>query len=649
MSLLLNKENKIILNTEKVKLKPYVARPFLKYELMSDQELLAGSGGTMMVDTECYPNFFLISFKDIKTKKIIKFIPPFDERKLSWIMHNYKTVGFNSFKYDLCMIWAAYQNQDTEHLKKVSNAIINQNMWRNEVEKEFGFKIHPTNTIDLIEVCPLKGSLKLYGARLHAPRIQDLPIPDTKYLTEEEKEIVENYCINDLDTTELLFDNLTEQLKLREQLSIEYKIDLMSKSDAQIAEAVIGSELKRLTGKWPSKPKIQSADIHKFVAPTNMFFQTEQMKKVLATIQNADFGISFEGRLEAPKEIKNLKISIGNSVYRMGIGGLHSSEENFSIKADNEFELVDIDAESFYPKIVLNCGLFPKHIGENFLTVYKMIVERRIAAKKAKNLAVSENLKVTINGTFGKTGSPYSILYAPEMTIQITVGGQLYLLMLIEQLELQGIPVVSANTDGILIKCPKDKKYLMKETVKVWEKITGFTTEETKYEAVYFRDVNAYLAIKTDKETKGKNVYYNPWNGKSAKDKYWRFQKNPTAQICIEAIEKLIVENKSIEETIKNCKDITKFVCVKNVTGGAHKDGNYLGKVVRWIFIKNELGTINYINSNNKVPDSEGGLPVMDLPPSLPNNLNYDVYIKRATDLLYDMNYYEKEKQIAFF
>lgn len=643
---------------KRVDLKPYQPRKPLPITYMSDDELRQYAGGIMINDTEVYYNYFLVLFKHVGTNKIVRLCIDrdkrtyLDEKKLSWILHNYTVVGFNSIKFDNPLLWLSYVNQNTYKIKEAANALAS-NTWPKQVAEEFGFNIFPTKIVDLIEVCPLKGSLKLYGARLHAPRIQDLPFEHLEELTDWQKSIVDDYCLNDLDITQLLMENLTEQLDLRYQLGLEYKIDCMSKSDAQIAESVIGSELKKVTGRFPSKPKIDNQHFFKFKIPDNMKFQTPYMQSVLERISKVDLSLSPDGRLERPKEITDLKINIGNCIYRMGIGGLHSSEETVSLISNNEFELIDRDVASFYPRILLNLGLYPTHIGEQFTAVYNSIVERRLAAKKAKNLAISECLKITINGTFGKTGSPYSFLYAPQMTIQITVGGQLYLLMLIEALELAGFPIASANTDGIIIKCPRGEKNRMEEIIKMWEKQTGFETEETKYEAIYSRDVNAYLAIKRDKngeiEFKGKNVYYDPWNGKTAKDKYWRFQKNPQAQICIQAIENLIAKNIPIEQTIKECKNITRFVIVKNVKyPGAHQDGNYLGKVIRWVWTKNNIHTINYIESNNKVPDSEGGFPVMDLPNELPN-LDYDRYIKRTKDLLYDMAYIQKPKQISFF
>jgi hypothetical protein len=503
----------------------------------------------------------------------------------------------------------------------------------------------------LIEVCPLKGSLKLYGARLHAPRIQDLPFVHDKILSQSEIDVVRDYCINDLNTTKLLYNNLSEQIQLREQLSIQYRQDLMSKSDAQIAEAIISSEIKQISGKWPKKPELGKIMLQelKYHVPAYLQFQTPKLKKVLQIVAAAKFSTDDIGRLVLPAELKGLKIQIGNGVYRLGLGGLHSSEKNVSYKSNEEYELLDRDVASYYPTVILNQGLYPEHLGQDFLTVYQTLVDRRLAAKKAKQWSISECLKIAINGTFGKTGSPYSVLYAPNITIQITLTGQLALLMLIENLELLKIQVVSANTDGILIWCAKKQQSEYLNIIQQWEEQTGFITEETKYEAIYSRDVNAYLAVKDKKSFKGKNDYYDPWRGKTGKDQYWKFQKNPTTQICIEAIENLIGQNIPLEQTIKECKDITKFVVVKNVTGGAHKNGYYLGKTVRWYYGQNEHGTINYIKNDNLVAESQGSIPCMDLPKEFPQNINYKWYIKRTIEMLEEIDYIQRPKQVSFF
>ena len=151
--------------------------------------------------------------------------------------------------------------------------------------------------------------------------------------------------------------------------------------------------------------------------------------------------------------------------------------------------------------------LYPSHIGSDFLTVYKGLVDKRIKAKREGNKVVNEALKVTINGSFGKFGSRWSALYGPNLLIQTTVTGQLSLLMLIEALELSGISVVSANTDGIVIYCHKRNQAVLNQIVGDWEAATGFNTEETEYTAIYSRDINNYLAIKSDGSYKAKGAY----------------------------------------------------------------------------------------------------------------------------------------------
>ena len=159
--------------------------------------------------------------------------------------------------------------------------------------------------------------------------------------------------------------------------------------------------------------------------------------------------------------------------------------------------------------------------------MYRSIVERRLKAKKDGNKVEADTLKITINGSFGKFGSKYSALYAPDLMLQVTLSGQLSLLMLIERLEL-GLesPVVSGNTDGILIKYPEEKRELMNSIIKQWEVETGFTTEETpRYSAVFSRDVNSYVAVKTDGKAKTKGTYSEA-----------SLSKNPTNTICRDAL-----------------------------------------------------------------------------------------------------------------
>jgi hypothetical protein len=104
-----------------------------------------------------------------------------------------------------------------------------------------------------------------------------------------------------------------------------------------------------------------------------------------------------------------------------------------------------------------------------------------------------------------------------------------------------------------------------------------------------------------------------------------------------------------IYETIENCKDLTKFLSVLNVKGGAEKGGVFLGKVVRWYYAQGETGEINYIQSGNKVPKSEGAKPCMNLPEAFPNDIDYDRYNSIATEMLYELGVLRKQATERLF
>lgn len=625
---------------------------------LTDEELLALPTGTEFAfDVESYKNFWEVGFKHIESGKAVVFeenpAQTFDREKLRWMLWNFKIIGFYSNGYDIPQTILAMEGMTAPELHTVTKRLIEGELKPWHVEQEFRINFPSLNHIDLIEVCPLQGSLKLYAARLHCRHMQDLPIDPNKELTYEEAEIIKEYNINDLDNTILVYNELAEQIKLREQMSEEYGIDLRSKSDAQIAEAVIGSEICKIKGFYPKRPKSETIPkVIYYNAPEFIRFRDLKLNAMLDQICRSGFTLDKDGSPLWPEGLgakeKNtsgkyswvLKVTIGNSTYKLGMGGLHSMEKSIAHYSDEDTILVDRDVESYYPRIIINQQLYPDHLGPAFLEVYTGIVNRRVEAKRSKNTVVADSLKITINGSFGKFGSKWSILYAPNLMLQVTLTGQLALLMLVEALHDHGIDVVSANTDGIVIKCPKNKYAVLNTIIEQWEQWTQFKTEETKYLATYSRDINNYIAVKTDGTCKTKGAYSNPWNDPKAK--IFRFHKNPQTTICIEAVTEFLTKGIALEQTITDCTDIRKFVAVQNVRGGAVKDGKFLGKVVRWYYAKNEKGCIAYKSTGNKVANSDGGKPLMTLPDSLPTDIDYDWYVEKANKILYDIGRFKK-------
>ena len=250
--------------------------------------------------------------------------------------------------------------------------------------------------------------------------------------------------------------------------------------------------------------------------------------------------------------------------------------------------------------------------------IYKLEQELSACIVKA------DSFKIVVNGTFGKTGSPYSILYAPDLMIQVTLTGQLALLMLIDSFDQNKFEVVSGNTDGIVVKCPRGREKAMRTVIERWQRRTGFNMESTRYAGLYSRDVNNYIAIGHDGVVKIKGCFA-----------YGKRQKNPEYDVCTDALIAYLKDGTPTEETIRNCKDIRKFLSVRRVNGGAVKNDEYIGKTVRWYYSTTEKGTINYKTNGNKVPQSDNAKPLMTLPSEFPNDVDHAWYVEKCKSMFY--------------
>lgn len=583
----------------------------------------------IIIDCEVYRDYFLLSAMHLETGKVKHFemYPGHElDAGINQLLSRETSVGFNSLNYDLPIITAALRGMTNKEIKLLSDSIIVENKPR----WQLGIKV-PTSWdhVDLIELAIGQPSLKIYGGRLHAPKMQDLPIEPDASIAPDQRELLRRYCVNDLETTAILYRHLKKAIDLRETMSEEYGVDLRSKSDAQIAESVIKGEIERLGGD-ASKPSTKRNVQFRYKDPGFVQFVNDNLRAMFARLLDTDFRLAPNGSVEMPAWLKDQRIKIGDAEYQMGIGGLHSCEKRQFVEASKNEVLADFDVASFYPAIILGQRLAPKHLGDDFLTVFETLVKRRLIAKRSGDKVTAEVLKITINGTFGKLGSKFSFLYSPELLIQTTITGQLAILMLIEQMHLAGIRTVSANTDGIVLHADKALDRTMELVAWDWMLSTSYELERTDYRILASRDVNNYIAVKPDGSIKGKGVFAAP-----------SLAKNPDCQIIYDAAAQRIANGTPIERTIRDCKDITRFVTVRRVTGGAVWQGQPIGKAIRYYYstsVPSEQ-TINYAKNGNKVPKSQGAKPLMELPSEFPSDIDYRVYEIEAERLLCEVGY----------
>ena len=573
----------------------------------------------IVFDTELLGGRFLFCGRVLENRNVISIWGDEPEAlpRLREVLNSGCTlISFNGIKFDLPIISAVLAGLEMSRIKRLADAIIQENVQPWQAMKMYGLPELKIDHIDLMEVSPGFVGLKNYGARMHMPWLKDLPFPhDVESLTDEEFDQVQEYCINDLDTTETLYRSLKEQLDLRTQMSEEYGMDLRSKSDTQMAETAFIERLKLKRGNAKVPHSIR------YKMPDFISFESPHLQELAQRIQDTEYLMNQNtGHVILPDFLAKEKVKLNNGTYQLGVGGIHSThDKKVCYVASKDYVICDIDAASYYPSIILNCNLIPQNTGQKFLDEYRTIYNRRIEAKKAGNKAIANGLKVPLNGSFGKMASRWSPLYSPDAALAITLTGQLTLLALIERLESKGALVLSANTDGIAIGVRSELYPEVERTVKQFEQQTGFEFEYTPYRVLAMKDCNNYFAVKTNKAIKQKGIYAEQ-----------SLSKNPNAQVCSEAVARWLAHGTPFEDTIR-ASPIEGFLSARSVTGGGVQGDIYLGRVVRWYnSADHSLPPLTYKTNGNKVPKTDGARACMVLPEGIPTDLDFEWYRREA-------------------
>jgi hypothetical protein len=575
---------------------------------------------TWAFDTETLPNRTLFCAKNIETGEwfdLWRHEAGAPEKLKSFINSNVETlVGFNSRSFDNVIVAAFCAGRSEIEIKRIADDVINNRLRYWEAMRKFDLFDVMGDHIDLIEVAPSFVGLKAYGARMHMPKLQDMPIAHTDMITKDQETDILEYCHNDVDTTEELLRQLENEVLLRVEMSRRYKVDMRSKSDAQMAETayVTSMGLKYTKNKIP--------ETIEYTPPSFLKFRNFKLQQLLDRTASHVFEMNpVTGHVRLPEFLGSEIINFGTGSYQLGVGGVHSVHDKKVCHIAGGDYICDIDAASFYPSIILECGFVPALLGKRFVDEYCKIYEQRLEAKRSGDKTTDATLKISLNGTFGKLASKHSVLYSPDLMLAVTLTGQFTLLMLIEWLETHGVITLSANTDGIAIFFKEDQKALVEKTVDEFSKISKFNFEYTYYRALAMKDVNNYIAIKQNRGLKVRGIYA-PLS----------LKKNPTAQVSADAVGQWLAFGTSFESTIYNAP-FTDFISARNVTGGGQQNGIYLGKVVRW-YQSTDMDNepIKYASNGNKVPKTEGAKACMTLLDKIkhPEDLDYEWYIKEA-------------------
>lgn len=392
-------------------------------------------------DVEVYQNLFVVCWKYEGSPETVRMINPTPQDIESLFV--FKLVGFNNRRYDNHILWARFMGYNNLSLYNLSQSII-----ENKSGVLFG-EAYNLSYADIYDFSSKKQSLKKFMIELGVAKMEmeipwDQPVPD------EMVDKVVEYCVNDVEGTEVTF--------------VSRKQDFVAR---QILADLSGLTVNDTTQKHTAKI-IFDGDKN----PQEQFVYTD-----------------------LSEEFPGYRFDLGKSSYK----GEDPSEGGYVYAEPGMYSNVAVlDVASMHPTSIVNLNLF----GDEYTQRFKELLDARVAIKRgdfelarsalngafasylddesgADELAYA--LKIVINIVYGLTSAKFDNPFRDLRNIDNIVAkrGALFMIDLKEFVQTQGFEVVHIKTDSI--KIPDATPEIIEEVRKFGEKY-GY---EFEHEATY--------------------------------------------------------------------------------------------------------------------------------------------------------------------
>lgn len=456
-------------------------------------------------DLESYPNIFTASFKRVTDGTRWRFEISDRRNDILELKHfieavantDGRLVGFNNLGYDYPVLHEMLTHPAPTAMVayEKTKAIMNMHdtfthmVWESDwlVPQLDLYKIHHFDNKAKMT------SLKMLEFNMRSSNIEDLPFPPGTYLTHKQMDELIVYNDHDVDETEAFYHKSKDEIVFREELSARYNRNFINYNDTKIGEAYLIMRLEEAgIACYEGKPRKPRGTFRSQIALRDAIFPYVQFTK--PEFQRVHQWLQAQVIAETKGLFKDLNATINGFSFVFGLGGIHGSVSPQTIYSDETHVIIDLDVASYYPNIVVTNRIYPEHLSEVFCDIVFDIFQQRKQHKKG----TTENkmLKLALNGgVFGKSNSVYSPIYDPLYAMKITINGQLLLCMLAEHLmNIPGLQMIQANTDGVTVRIPRDQIPLLEYIREWWESFTCLELEEARYNRMFISDVNNYLA-----------------------------------------------------------------------------------------------------------------------------------------------------------
>lgn len=522
-------------------------------------------GKTCIVfDIEVLKNVFTCTCKNTDTKQITVFeISPrrVDIQGLvTFFYEDYYFVGYNNIHYDnpilnyIIMLYNkhyfnSYSTRElTESVFRMSQLVIDKNsdfdLWK---EYKYARNFLSIDLLTMLYSKALRVSLKEMQVTMQYKNVEEFVVDWHQDLPEKDIDRLISYNINDVESTEELLYRCKDLLELRIETEKDFGLPCLSLDRVNLGDRLLQLKVMEKTGL--NKKQLENmkspanyVDLEKVIFPW-IKFESPILQKKLTDMKN-QHNVS-PGR----KGYINTFI-FGEMKVTIGVGGIHGDNGTCIIKPNEDELLLDSDVNSLYPSLMRMYHLYPPKLKNVLGQIFPQIIDDRLEFKRTGQKNKNETYKYMLNGVSGKMQDETSWLFSPFTVMQVRINGQLLLLMLAERLLKLGCKLYQINTDGILYKLKKSKYEELQQVLKEWEKLTMLTLETEEFTQFYQLAINDYFGVEPNNKIKKKGFFLTDIE----------LGKGLTPKIIPEAIINYFVHNIPVEDTIKSCKDICKFL-----------------------------------------------------------------------------------------
>lgn len=613
----------------------------------------------MIYDIEIFPNVFHCVLKDTDTGEIHKIEMSERLNQLDDIVNiftdkNLIFCGYNNKHYDdiiINYIIDCYHIMNRKATYVITNSLYNLSQilvnHSDNIETYKRWKYaNYFESIDLLTMMfssKLRVGLKSMQITMQYNNVYEYSGDFEQWLNKDKIDEMISYNINDVESTYSLFQHLVKkgEIDLRLFIEKEYGFNALSMDSVKFGETLLAKKVceelhinkKQLEQMRSPMDNIPLKDvILPFIKYKNPKFQEvlEDMKKQVVSSKNKKPG---------EKNYEN-KFVVSDIRYSVGVGGIHSlNEPQIYVPKEDEY-LGHLDVASMYPSFIVRYGWFPRHLGKVGLDVYTHIYHERIQAKhsgqKLKNLA----LKLVLNSVTGKMQQETSWMYDPFSVFKIRINGQLILLMLVDILLQHSCKIVQVNTDGVMFIAKKSYRDAIMESVAQLEQLTKLSFEADSYEAFYQFAVNDYFGV-VDGFSQSRDPKLIEKKGMFITEPVLGKGLSPT--IIPQAVINYFINHIPVEDTIKQCTDIRKFLMSQRVDKKfkVEYQDKFIQRINRWYASTN--GYYLYTVNTAKTPWGysnllkKSGVTILNKLDDVPikdRKINYPYYISEARKIV---------------